>query len=105
MATDMISVLMKRMDTLAGRQAQLAGSVSAIEKRIDNDMKAAKRETGSRLKALAKEVKDLEKKMRTEPIALRQIYDTWWLRILFIVAMGMMGADPKQILALLLQIK
>lgn len=105
MATDMVSVLLERTHSLSEQTARLSAVVTTLEQRMKLTAQAEKREVAARLRELAKEVASLKKKIGTEPIALRQVMNTWWLRLIAIVLLGVANIDLKHAVALMLQLK
>lgn len=103
MSTDMLSVLLRQTHSLSGQLARLSASVSAIEQRMKHIALVERRETAQHLRELRRELKALEKKVDTQPIAFRQIMDTWWLRIAAIGLLGLANVDLKEAIALVLR--
>lgn len=103
MATDTLSVLLRQTHSLSERLARLSASVSVTEQRIKHLMLAERRELTGQMRDLRREIKALDKKIDTQPIAFRQIMDTWWLRLVAIAILGLANIDLKEAIALVLR--
>lgn len=107
MSTDTLSALLgqtlRQIHSLSERLARLSANVSVIEQRMKHIALAEKRETANQLRELRRELKALDKKIDTQPIAFRQIMDTWWLRIAAIGLLGLANIDLKQAISLVLR--
>jgi DNA repair exonuclease SbcCD ATPase subunit len=107
MSTDTLSVLLgqtlREIHSLSERLARLSANVSVIEKRWSATLQAERRESVLQLRELRRELKALEKKIDTQPIAFRQIMDTWWLRIAAIGLLGLANIDLKEAISLVLR--
>ncbi len=104
-ATDMMAVLLRDLRSLSEQHARLSASVATIEQRMRNAAQAERKDNIVQFRDLRREVKSLAKKIDTQPIAFRQIMDTWWLRLAAILALGLANIDLKQAAALVLQLK
>jgi hypothetical protein len=103
MATDMLTALLRETRLLSERLARLSASVSVIEQRIKLASLADRRETTTLIRELRRDLKGLEKRLETQPIAFRQIMDTWWLRIAAIAILGLANIDLKEAISLVLR--
>lgn len=103
MQMDMLTVLLQETRSLSERHARLSASVSVSEQRTKLAALADRRETMALIKELRRDLKGLEKRLQTQPIAFRQIMETWWLRIAAIAILGLMNIDLKQAIALVLR--
>lgn len=101
----MLSVLLERTHSLSEQVARLSAVVTTLEQRMKLSVQAEKREVASRLREIAKEISSLKKKIGTEPIALQQVMNTWWLRLIAIGLLGVANIDLKHAVALILQLK
>jgi hypothetical protein len=102
---DMISVLLKQTHLQSEQIARLSANANAIEQRIRLAAKTDRQESLARWKELQREVRALGKRIDTQPIAFRQIMDTWWLRLVAIAVLGLANVDLKAAIALVLQAK
>lgn len=105
MTAEMISVLLRDLRSLSNQQARLSANVETLERRLLNAAQIERREADQRLRSLRQEMKTLDKKIDTQPIAFRQLMDTWWLRLAAILALGAANLDLKDAIALVLQFK
>lgn len=105
MRTDMIGTLLREMRTLSEQQSRLSASVSVIEQRLRLSAQSDRKDIYARLKTVSRELKALARRLDTQPIAFRQIMDTWWLRLAAIMALGLANVDFKHAVALVLQLK
>jgi hypothetical protein len=105
MDESILSVLLREQHALSGRVAKIGATVAMIEQRSKLAAQSERRESLMRWRDLRLEVKALAKKIDTQPIAFRQILDTWWLRIVAIVALSLANIDLKEAIALVLQVK
>jgi len=105
MDEQMLSLLLREQRQQAGQIAKIAASVSLIEQRSKLSAQDMRKDLLSRMREVRVEVKGLGKKIDTQPIAFRQIMDTWWLRLVAIMALGLANIDLKQAIALVLQLK
>lgn len=105
MQTDVLGTLLRELRSLSERQSRLSASVSVIEQRQKLSAQSERRESLTRWRDLRQEVRALAAKIDTQPIAFRQIMDTWWLRLAAIMALGLANIDLKQAIALVLQVK
>lgn len=105
MQTDVLGTLLRELRSLSERQSRLSASVSVIEQRQKLSAQSERKESLTRWRDLRQEVRALAAKIDTQPIAFRQIMDTWWLRLAAIMALGLANIDLKQAIALVLQVK
>lgn len=105
MQTDVLGTLLRELRSLSERQSRLSASVSVIEQRQKLSAQSERKESLTRWRDLRQEVRALATKIDTQPIAFRQIMDTWWLRLAAIMALGLANIDLKQAIALVLQVK
>jgi DNA repair exonuclease SbcCD ATPase subunit len=104
MATDTLTEhLLREVRSLSERLARLSASVSVIEQRLKLASLSERRETQGQIRELRRDLKGLEKKLTTQPIAFRQIMDTWWLRLVAIAILGLANIDLKEAIALVLR--
>jgi hypothetical protein len=103
MAMDTMSVLLRQTHSLSEQLARLSASVSTIEQRTKLTALAERREFMGQIRDLRQAIKALEKKIDTQPIAFRQIMDTWWLRLVAIAVLGLANIDLKEAIALVLR--
>lgn len=103
MATDMLTALLRETRSLSERLARLSANVSVIEQRSKLTAVTDRREVNTQLRELKRELKSLERRLETQPIAFRQIMDTWWLRIAAIAILGLANIDLKEAIALVLR--
>lgn len=105
MQTDVLGTLLRELRSLSERQSRLSASVSVIEQRQKLSAQSERKESLTRWRDLRQEVRALAAKIDTQPIAFRQIMDTWWLRLAAIMALGAANIDLKEAIALVLQVK
>lgn len=105
MQTDVLGTLLRELRSLSERQSRLSASVSVIEQRQKLSAQSERKESLTRWRDLRQEVRALAAKIDTQPIAFRQIMDTWWLRLAAIMALGAANVDLKEAIALVLQVK
>lgn len=105
MDTNMLSVILREQRSQGAQIAKLAASMSVIEQRSKLSAQDQRKDLLAKMREVRLEVRGLSKKIDTQPIAFRQIMDTWWLRIAAIVALGLANIDLKQAIALVLQVK
>ena len=105
MDEQMLSILLKEQRAQAGQIARISANISLIEQRSKLSAQDQRKDLLAKMREVRLEVKSLAKKIDTQPIAFRQIMDTWWLRIAAIVALGLANIDLKQAIALVLQVK
>lgn len=105
MQTDVLGTLLRELRSLSERQSRLSASVSVIEQRQKLSAQSERKESLTRWRDLRQEVRALATKIDTQPIAFRQIMDTWWLRLAAIMALGAANVDLKEAIALVLQVK
>lgn len=103
MATDTLSVLLKQTHSLSERIARLGANVSVIEQRFKLSALSDRKEISGQIKEMRRQLKDLEKRLDTQPIAFRQIMDTWWLRLVAIAILGLANIDLKEAITLVLR--
>ncbi len=103
MSTDTLSVLLRQAHSLSEQLARLSASVSVIEQRMKHALQTERRETSNQIRELRREIKALSKKIDTQPIAFRQIMDTWWLRLVAIGLLGLANIDLKEAISLVLR--
>ena len=101
----MISVLLERIHSLSEQLARLSANVSVLEQRIRLTSQTEKRESTLRMQQMQREMADLKKKIGTHPISLKQVTETWWLRLLAIGLLGAANIDLKHAIELVLQLK
>jgi len=104
-STDILGTLLREIQAQGERSARLDARVSVIEQRAKLAAQDQRKDMLSKLRELRLEVKSLAKRLDTQPIALRQVMDTWWLRIAAIVALGLANIDLKEAITLVLQLK
>jgi hypothetical protein len=100
-----LSILLREQQTQGTQLARLTSNVATLEQRLKISAQSERKESLTRWRALRAEVKALAGKIDTQPIAFRQIMDTWWLRLAAILALGAANIDLKQAIALVLQVK
>jgi hypothetical protein len=105
MSMDMIGELLREMRTLSTQYSRLSASIGVIEQRLKLSVQSDRKDIYARLRSVSQEVKALGRRLDTQPIAFRQIMDTWWLRLAAIMALGLANVDFKQAVALVLQLK
>jgi hypothetical protein len=105
MDEQMLSILLKEQRAQAGQIARISANISLIEQRSKLSAQDQRKDLLAKMREVRLEVRGLSKKIDTQPIAFRQIMDTWWLRIAAIVALGLANIDLKQAIALVLQVK
>ena len=105
MQMDMLGTLLRELRSLSEQQSRLSASMSMIEQRLKLSANEQRKDVLSRLRELRQEVKSLTRKIDTQPIAFRQILDTWWLRLAAIFALGLANIDLKEAIALVLQLR
>jgi hypothetical protein len=103
MATDMLTALLRETRSLSERLARLSANVSVIEQRSKLTALTERRELNTQMREFRRHLKSLEKRLETQPIAFRQIMDTWWLRLVAIAILGLANIDLKQAIALVLR--
>jgi hypothetical protein len=103
MATDMLTALLRETRSLSERLARLSANVSVIEQRSKLTALTERRELNTQMREFRRDLKSLEKRLETQPIAFRQIMDTWWLRLVAIAILGLANIDLKQAIALMLR--
>jgi hypothetical protein len=103
MATDMLTALLRETRSLSERLARLSANVSVIEQRSKLTALTERRELNTQMREFRRDLKSLEKRLETQPIAFRQIMDTWWLRLAAIAILGLANIDLKQAIALVLR--
>lgn len=105
MQTDVLGTLLRELRSLSEQQSRLSASMSVIEQRLKLSAQEQRKDALSRLREVRQEVKALARKIDTQPIAFRQIMDTWWLRLAAIFALGLANIDLKEAIALVLQVR
>lgn len=105
MQTDVLGTLLREMRSLSEQQSRLSASMGVIEQRLKLAAQEQRKDTLAKLREVRQELKALVKKVDTQPIAFRQIMDTWWLRLAAILALGAANIDLKQAIALVLQLR
>lgn len=105
MDEQMLSILLKEQRSQAGQIATITAKLGLIEQRSKLSAQDQRKDLLAKMREIRLEVKSLARKLDTQPIAFRQILDTWWLRIAAIVALGLANIDLKQAIALVLQVK
>jgi hypothetical protein len=105
MQTDVLGTLLRELRSLSEQQSRLSASMSVIEQRLKLAAQEQRKDMLAKLREVRLELKSLVKKVDTQPIAFRQIADTWWLRLAAIIALGAANIDLKQAIALVLQVK
>lgn len=105
MDEQMLSILLKEQRAQAGQIARISANIGLIEQRSKLSAQDQRKDLLAKMREVRLEVRGLSKKIDTQPIAFRQIMDTWWLRIAAIVALGLANIDLKQAIALVLQVK
>lgn len=105
MDTNMLSVILREQRSQGAQIARLAANVSVIEQRSKLSSQDQRKDLLAKMREVRLEVRGLSKKVDTQPIAFRQIMDTWWLRLAAIMALGLANIDLKQAIALVLQVK
>jgi len=105
MDEQMLSILLREQRSQGGQIATIMAKLNLIEQRSKLSTQDQRKDLLARMREVRLEVKSLAKRLDTQPIAFRQIMDTWWLRIAAIVALGLANIDLKQAIALVLQVK
>lgn len=100
-----LSILLREQRSQSTQLARVSASVAMIEQRQKLSVLSERKESLTRWRDLRQEVKALAAKIDTQPIAFRQIMDTWWLRLAAIMALGAANVDLKEAIALVLQVK
>ena len=103
--TDMLATLLRDLRSQGERLAKLTASIALIEERMRVSSEIQRRDIHGRLRDMSRELKSLAKRLDTQPIAFRQVMDTWWLRLAAIAALGLANIDLKEAIALVLQLK
>jgi len=98
-------MILREQRSQGAQIAKLAATLGVVEQRAKLSMQDQRKDLLSRLREVRQEVRGLSKKIDTQPIAFRQVMDTWWLRLAAILALGLANIDLKEAIALVLQLR